>query len=89
MLSCFIFYKMLKLYTYPTCPYCAKVRSAFADLGVKYEEINAERGNAGSDELVRLGGKQQVPFLVDEEAGIQMYESSDIITYARERFAQN
>ncbi len=80
---------MLKLYTYPSCPYCARVRSAFAGMELKYEEINAERGTPGSEELVRLGGKQQVPFLVDEEAGVNMYESSDIIAYARGRFTQN
>ena len=80
---------MLKLYTYRTCPYCTRVRSAFAEMDLKYEEINAERGTPGSAELVRLGGKQQVPFLVDEEAGVNMYESSDIIAYARERFTQN
>jgi glutathione S-transferase len=65
------------------------VRSAFAGMELKYEEINAERGTPGSEELVRLGGKQQVPFLVDEEAGVNMYESSDIIAYARGRFTQN
>ncbi len=74
---------MFKLYTYASCPYCAKVRSAFKEMGVQYEEIDAERGTPGSEELVKLGGKQQVPFLVDEKAGISMYESNDIIHYAR------
>lgn len=80
---------MLKLYTYQACPYCAKVRTAFTDMKIPFEEIDAERGTAGSEELVRLGGKQQVPFLVDEESGVQLYESSDIIAYARENFAKN
>lgn len=78
---------MLKLYTYATCPYCAKVRSAFETMKVEFEEIDAERGTPGSEELVKLGGKQQVPFLVDEEAGVSMYESNDIIDYARTRIA--
>ena len=78
---------MLKLYTYDTCPYCAKVRIAFETMKVEFEEIDAERGTPGSEELVKLGGKQQVPFLVDEEAGVSMYESNDIIEYARTRIA--
>lgn len=80
---------MLKLYTYTTCPFCEKVRRAFADMNISYEEVDAERGTYGSEELVALGGKQQVPFLVDEEAGVSMYESNDIIAYAQRRFAKN
>lgn len=78
---------MLKLYTYSYCPYCDKVRRAFKEMGVDYQEIDAERGTSGSEELVNLGGKQQVPFLVDEEAKVSLYESDDIIDYARTRIA--
>lgn len=80
---------MFKLYTYSTCPYCEKVHQVFQAEGIPYLEINAERGMAGSKELVRLGGKQQVPFLVDEEAGVFMYESEDIIHYARNRLKKD
>ena len=80
---------MLKLYTYEFCPYCEKVRQAFAEMDTNYEEIDAERGTDGSLELMELGGKQQVPFLVDEEQGIFMYESDDIITYVRARTQKN
>ncbi len=80
---------MLKLYTYEHCPFCEKVRRAFADMGIDYDEIDAERGTDGSLQLLELGGKQQVPFLVDEEEGIFMYESDDIISYARARFKKD
>lgn len=76
---------MLKLYTYQECPYCGRVRDAFEDMGVEYEEIDAMYGTPGSEELVSLGGKQQVPFLVDEEEDVQMYESMDIINYVKEK----
>lgn len=78
---------MFKLYTYSTCGYCERVRKAFKEMGVKYQEIDADYGTAGSEELVRLGGKQQVPFLVDEDAGVSLYESNQIIEYARKRIA--
>lgn len=80
---------MLKLYTYEHCPYCEKVRRAFAEMEIDYDEIDAERGTNGSLQLLELGGKQQVPFLVDEEEGIFMYESDDIISYARARFKKD
>lgn len=75
---------MIKLYTYGACPYCEKVRKAFAEMGIKYQEIFAEYGSPESEELIALGGKGQVPFLLDEKNGVQMYESDDIINYARE-----
>lgn len=50
---------------------------------VSYEEVTAERGTPGAEEVERLGGKLQVPFLVDTEAGISMYESDDIINYVQ------
>jgi glutaredoxin len=71
----------VRLFTYPNCPYCVKVRAAFEEIDLEYEEVNAERGTEGSDELVELGGKQQVPFLVVEDT--MMYESDEIIEYAQ------
>ncbi len=74
---------MLKLYTFQSCPYCEKVRRVFMSDKVSYEEVTAERGTPGAEEVERLGGKLQVPFLVDTEAGISMYESDDIINYVQ------
>jgi glutaredoxin 2 len=34
-------------------------------------------------ELLQLGGENVVPFLVDSERGVFMYESSDIIDHLR------
>ena len=38
---------------------------------------------ASEDSLIQLGGKRQVPFLVDNDRNIQMYESADIIEYLK------
>lgn len=80
---------MLKLYTFAYCPYCDRVREAFDDMGIEYEEIFAERGTSELEKVVEMGGKAQVPFLVDEENEVQMYESAKIIDYAREHSASN
>lgn len=39
---------------------------------------------AALSELLQKGGSNQVPFLVDTEREVSMYESSDIIDYMRE-----
>lgn len=56
---------------------------AFMDeKGVKYNKIDIT--NKTSEEaLIKMGGKRQVPFLVDTDRNIQMYESNDIIEYLK------
>lgn len=80
---------MIKLYHFLTCPYCAYVREEFSKMGLvpgkDYELVEASRGTPGRDEVVRLGGKSQVPFLVD--GNTQMYESRDIVTYVKKKLA--
>ena len=49
---------------------------------MKYNKIDIS--NKESEEtLIRMGGKRQVPFIVDNERNIQMYESDDIIEYLK------
>ncbi|MBM9501815.1 glutathione S-transferase N-terminal domain-containing protein [Leptospira sp. 201903071] len=78
----------MKLYHFFGCPYCAYVRDEFSKMGLvpgkDYELVEASRGTPGRDEVVRLGGKSQVPFLVDDGA-TQMYESRDIVAYVKQK----
>tara|TARA_B100000809_G_scaffold96394_1_gene94947 strand:- start:894 stop:1094 length:201 start_codon:yes stop_codon:yes gene_type:complete len=41
------------------------------------------------EELQERGGKVQVPYLVDPERDIEMYESEDIIAYIQEHYVGN
>jgi len=38
------------------------------------------------DELIEKGGKKMVPYLVDTERGVSMYESNDIVAYLTEHY---
>ncbi|MDQ1299742.1 MAG: hypothetical protein QG636_410 [Patescibacteria group bacterium] len=77
---------MLILYTRPGCPYCAKVLIAAKELNISFDERNTNNPSVTA-ELVARGGKQQVPYLVDEERGIEMYESNDIIAHLHATFS--
>lgn len=82
---------MIELYQTDYCHYCAKVRTAFQDLGIAYISHDASPGTKGRERLIELGGKGQVPFLVD--AGdpthpVMMYESNDIIEYVKKHYAK-
>lgn len=73
---------MLDLYILETCPYCKKVMNFMNEHNINYNKIDTASPES-EQTLVRLGGKRQVPFLVDNERNIQMYESNDIIEYVK------
>jgi glutaredoxin len=65
-----------------TCPYCKKVLNFMEENGINCNKIDINQKN-NEEALIKLGGKRQVPFLVDRERNIQMYESADIIEYLK------
>ena len=73
---------MFDLYIMETCPYCKKVLAFMDEKGIKCNKIDIADKSA-EDALIQLGGKRQVPFFVDKERNIQMYESGDIIEYLK------
>lgn len=75
---------MLKLYYKPTCPFCQKVLEVADELGVTFDLNDISDDDALAEELIARGGKRQVPYLVDEARGVEMYESDDIIAYITE-----
>ncbi len=75
---------MLILYTKNNCPYCEKVKSAFEQKNLQYEERNIE--NEDFLEEARSKGAKTMPFLVNPDTGVAMGESSDIIDYVEEEF---
>lgn len=76
---------MLELYVLETCPFCQKVMTFFRDNCVEYIK-NDISNPLFKNELIKIGGKDQVPFLYDRENEIKMYESNDIIDYVRNTF---
>ena len=73
---------MLELFILETCPYCKKVTDFLDKKHIKYNKIDI-KNKESEESLIQLGGKRQVPFLVDKERNIQMYESNDIIEYLK------
>lgn len=57
------------------------------NLGVEFDLKDIEADVAIATELLEKGGKQQVPYLVDTDKDVAMYESNDIIDYIRENYA--
>ena len=77
---------MPTLYYKPTCPYCQDVLEVAEKMGLELKLLNINSDPAIEDELVARGGKRQVPYLVDESSGIEMYESTDIIKHLKKYY---
>ena len=73
---------MLELFILETCPYCLKVIKYLDERGLEYRKIDIKNKDS-ENSLIQIGGKRQVPFLVDTDRNIQMYESNDIIEYLK------
>ena len=69
----------LTLYHMTTCPYCVRVFDAIDRLGVELEMRDVRTEPGARDELIRIGGKGQVPCLVID--GKPLYESLDIVAW--------
>ena len=76
---------MLTLYVKTSCPYCHVVFDVAKELGITFELKNIS-DDAVAAELAARGGKRQVPYLVDTERGVEMYESADIAEYLRTNY---
>lgn len=76
---------MFDLYIMESCPYCQKVLRYFDENGIAYHKFDTVNKD-NLDRLLTLGGKDQVPFLHDEDNNVNMYESDDIISYVSSRF---
>lgn len=74
---------MIQLFYDRGCPFCQIVLRYLEQQQIPFEskEIQLWADSPTKRELVELGGKPQVPFLVDPEQGTKMYESRDILDY--------
>ena len=72
--------KALKLYEFEGSPFCRRVREVMTTLNLDYEVYPCPKGGQRyRQEMKKLGGRRQFPFLVDENTATQLYESQDII----------
>ena len=69
----------LELYVRPGCPFCAKVLRFMREKQIALTLRDITDGSSNRDDLVRIGGKAQVPCLIID--GSPLYESSDVIDY--------
>ncbi|MEY3470954.1 MAG: hypothetical protein RLZZ223_304 [Candidatus Parcubacteria bacterium] len=77
---------MLELYQREDCPFCQKVRMVLNELELDFICRISKTGSSQREIMLKLGDKPQVPFLVDQEKGVMLYESDVIINYLRDTY---
>lgn len=68
------------LYKREGCPFCDKVIKHLNEHGFAYRSLDVS-DPVNMDELLHLGGEDQVPFFVDTDHNVKMYESEKIMEY--------
>ncbi|MFC7164519.1 glutaredoxin family protein [Halospeciosus flavus] len=75
------------LYALDGCPYCEKVHDALEAEGIDYDTRWTEGLHSKRDEVKRVSGQRGVPVIVDEERGVVMPESDNILEYVEKTLA--
>lgn len=77
----------ITLYALDGCPYCERVEEALAEVDASYETRWVEPLHSERDEVRRVSGQRVVPVLVDEERGVTMCESENVLEYVETTLA--
>jgi glutathione S-transferase len=77
---------MLKLYDYPDCPFCQKVRVVLAEKDLEYEKVfvDLRKQEQKTAEFLHMNPYGKVPVLVDEDEVI--YDSTIINEYLEDEY---
>ncbi|MFB6301163.1 MAG: glutathione S-transferase N-terminal domain-containing protein [Halobacteriales archaeon] len=77
----------LILYSLDGCPYCEKVEDALDEHDIDYETRWVEGLHSKRNEVKRVSGQRAVPVLIDEDTGVTMAESDNIVDYVEKTLA--
>jgi len=74
--------RLLKVYELEGCPESRKVRESMTILDLDFIALPCPTGgNRFRQQMKEIGGKDQVPFLVDENTNTKLYGADEIVKY--------
>ncbi|KAL7532999.1 hypothetical protein ACHAXR_004979 [Thalassiosira sp. AJA248-18] len=73
--------KPLELWAYECSPFVRPVKEKLSSLGLPHKTVSCSRGSRNRDRMVKKTGRFQVPYLVDANTGIEMFEGPEIVEY--------
>jgi glutathione S-transferase len=78
----------LELWSFEASPYCRIAREKLCALELPYRLHNVAKGSPSRAAFVERSGKMMVPYLVDPNTGVEMFESADIVRYLDDTYAR-
>jgi glutathione S-transferase len=74
--------ELLELFSMEGCGSCRRVREVLTELDLDFLHRSCPKGESeGRRTLEARGGRVQVPYLIDPNQGVELYESKAIIAY--------
>jgi len=71
----------ITFYRLQACPFCERVTRTLQELGLEYRSRFVEPLHSKRDVVKRVAGVRTVPVIVDENTGVTMAESANIVDY--------
>lgn len=76
----------ITLYRLQACPFCERVVRTLDEYGLDYRSRFVEAMHSERDVVKRISGKRTVPAIVDENTGVTMSESANIVEYLEKTY---
>lgn len=76
----------LELYGFESSPFCRIAREALCSLEIPYLLHNVGKGSPRREAFVARSGKMMVPYLVDPNADVALFESADIVRHLERHY---
>ena len=73
----------ITLYRLQACPFCERVVRTLDELDLEYRSRFVEPLHSRRNVVKRVAGTRTVPAIVDENTGVTMAESANIVEYLR------
>jgi glutathione S-transferase len=84
--STFVNLRPLRLYSYEGSSFCKLVRERLCELEISHTQISCPRGSLNRQELFERTGRFQVPYIEDDNTGVQLFESEAICEYLEKQY---
>jgi glutathione S-transferase len=79
----------ITLYRLQACPFCERVVRTLDEYGLAYRSRFVEPLHSKRDAVKRESGVRTVPVIVDDNTGVTMAESANIVSYLEETYGEN
>jgi glutaredoxin len=79
----------ITLYRLEACPYCERVVRKLQEYGLGYRSRFVEPMHSERNVVKRVAGVRTVPVIVDENTGVTMAESANVVDYLDQTYGMD